>query len=202
MVHRRIYPSVGVTESSIMPLYDRTMTETEMSSGWLPWLSLGAALRFAFSVGFSASGDGWGDHPGDISVSLIKLLCIHIYLVVVVLLFPEEYNMIHSIITTFQQFHKCIPLTIAREAQGLIELYTVSWEHNSYCGFMCLFILIIVLINTIFNMCVLHAFISCHCIFCVFIHFCSESRWLATLGANVICFTMYRLWIWFSYSCS
>ena len=29
--------------------------------------------------------------------------------VVVVILFPEEYNMIHSIHTTFQQFHKCIP---------------------------------------------------------------------------------------------
>ena len=29
---------------------------------------------------FSASGDDWGDHPGDLSVSLIKSPCIHIYL--------------------------------------------------------------------------------------------------------------------------
>ena len=35
----------------------------------------------------------------------------------VVILFPEEYNIIHSIHTTFQQFHKCIPLAVAREAQ-------------------------------------------------------------------------------------
>ena len=71
IVHRRIYTLVGVTESSVMPLYGRTITETDMSSRWLPWLSLGA-LKLAFS----ASGDGWGDHPGDISVSLIKSPCI------------------------------------------------------------------------------------------------------------------------------
>ena len=34
-------------------------------------------------------------------------------LVVVVILFPEEYNIIHSIHTTFQQLHKCIPLAVA-----------------------------------------------------------------------------------------
>ena len=45
-------------------------------------------------------------------------------IVVVVFLFPEEYNMIHSIHTTFQQFHKCIPLAVAREAEWLIELTT------------------------------------------------------------------------------
>ena len=78
IVYRRIYTSVGVTESGIMPLYDRTTTETAMSSGWLPWLSSGA-LRPAFSVGFSASGDGWGIHPGDISVSLTKT-AMHSYL--------------------------------------------------------------------------------------------------------------------------
>ena len=44
--------------------------------------------------------------------------------VVVVILFPKEYNMMHSIRTTFQQFHKCIPLAVAREAQWLIELTT------------------------------------------------------------------------------
>ena len=46
----RIYTSVGVTESSIMPLYDhddRTITETDTSSRWLPGLSLGA-LKLAF----------------------------------------------------------------------------------------------------------------------------------------------------------
>ena len=63
--------SVGVTESSIMPLYDyddRKITETDTSSRWLPRSSLGA-LKLAFS----ASGDGWGGHPGDVSVSLIAL---------------------------------------------------------------------------------------------------------------------------------
>ena len=78
IVHRRIYTSFGVTESSIMPLYDhddRTITETDTSSRWL----LGAlgALKLAFS----ASGDGWGGHPGDISVSLMKSPCIHIYFI-------------------------------------------------------------------------------------------------------------------------
>ena len=79
IVHRRIYRSVGVTESSIMPLYDhddRTITETDTSSRWLPGLSLGA-LKLAFS----ACGDGWGGHPGDISVSLMKSPCIHIYFI-------------------------------------------------------------------------------------------------------------------------
>ena len=33
--------------------------------------------------------------------------------VVVVILFPEEYNIIHFIHTTVQQFHKCIPLAVA-----------------------------------------------------------------------------------------
>ena len=55
---------------------DRTITETDTSSRWLPGLSLGA-LKLAFS----ASGDGWGGHPGDVSVSLMKSLCIHIYLI-------------------------------------------------------------------------------------------------------------------------
>ena len=79
IVHRRIYTSVGVTESSIMPLYDHdehTITETDTSSRWLPGLSLGA-LKLAFS----ASGDGLGGHPGDISVSLMKSPCIHIYFI-------------------------------------------------------------------------------------------------------------------------
>ena len=53
---------------------DREITETDTSSRWLPGLSLGA-LKLAFS----ASGDGWGGHPGDISVSLMKSPCIHIY---------------------------------------------------------------------------------------------------------------------------
>ena len=71
--------SVGVTESSIMPLYDhddRKITETDTSSRWLPGSSLGA-LKLAFS----ASGDGWGGNPGDISVLLMKSPCIHIYFI-------------------------------------------------------------------------------------------------------------------------
>ena len=71
--------SVGVTESSIMPLYDhddRKITETDTSSRWLPGLSLGA-----LELAFSACGDGWGGHPGDISVSLMKSPCIHIYFI-------------------------------------------------------------------------------------------------------------------------
>ena len=37
-------------------------------------------------------------------------------------------------------------------------LYTVFWEHHPYCGFMCLFILIIALMNIISYLCVLNAF--------------------------------------------
>ena len=53
----------------------------------LKLLSLGSELVGAIILvssgdhAFSTSGDGWGDHPGDISVSLIKLPCIHIYLI-------------------------------------------------------------------------------------------------------------------------
>ena len=56
--------------------------------------------------------------------------------VVVVILFPEEYNIIHSIHTTFQQFHKCIPLAVAREALWLIELTTVFtiYKFWKYCA--------------------------------------------------------------------
>ena len=40
-------------------------------------------------------------------------------IVVVVILFPEEYNRTHSICTTFiKSFHKCIPLAVAREAEA------------------------------------------------------------------------------------
>ena len=35
----------------------------------------------ALKLAFSASGDGWGGHPGDISVSLMKSPCIPIYLI-------------------------------------------------------------------------------------------------------------------------
>ena len=52
---------------------------------------------------------------------------------VVVILFAEEYNMIHSIHTTFQQFHKCIPLAVAREAQLLIELTTLPQTNPNIC---------------------------------------------------------------------
>ena len=39
--------------------------------------------------------------------------------IVVVILFPEEYNITHSICTTFKKsFHKCIPLAVAREAEA------------------------------------------------------------------------------------
>ena len=38
---------------------------------------------------------------------------------VVVILFPEEYNRTHSICTTFKKsIHKCIPLAVAREAEA------------------------------------------------------------------------------------
>ena len=40
-------------------------------------------------------------------------------IVVVVILFPEEYNITHSICTTFKKsFYKCIPLAVAREAEA------------------------------------------------------------------------------------
>ena len=38
---------------------------------------------------------------------------------VVVILFPEEYNRTHSICTAFiKSFHKCIPLAVTREAEA------------------------------------------------------------------------------------
>ena len=40
-------------------------------------------------------------------------------MIVVVILFPEEYNRTHSICTKFRKsFHKCIPLAVAREAKA------------------------------------------------------------------------------------
>ena len=69
--------SVSVTESSIMPFYDhddRTIIETDASSRWLPGLSL-EALKLAFS----ASGDGWGGHPGR-RIRFIDEIALHSYL--------------------------------------------------------------------------------------------------------------------------
>ena len=70
-------------------------------------------------------------------------------------------------------------------------LYTVFYEHHSYCGFMRVCTLIIVLINIIFYLCVLNAFISYHCIFCVFIHLCIESRGLGTVWCK--CYLFYNV---------
>ena len=42
---------------------------------------------------------------------------------VVVILFPEEYNVIHSVHTTFHQFHKCIPLAVPEKLNG-----SSSWQ--------------------------------------------------------------------------
>ena len=76
-VLRHVYMSVSVTESSIMPFYDhddRTIIETDASSRWLPGLSL-EALKLAFS----ASGDGWGGHPGR-RIRFIDEIALHSYL--------------------------------------------------------------------------------------------------------------------------
>ena len=54
----------------------------------------------------------------------------NVVVVVVVILFPEEDSMIHSIHTTFQQFRKCIPLAVAREAPWLIELTTAMYRQR------------------------------------------------------------------------
>ena len=59
-------------------------------------------------------------------VLVVIVVVVVVAVLVVVILFPEDYNMIHSICTTFQQFHKCIPRAVAREAQWLNELTTSS----------------------------------------------------------------------------
>ena len=68
------------------------------------------------------------NHDLGFILSPVELICLrddHFgERLVVVILFPKEYNMIHSIRTTFQQFHKCIPTAVAREVQWLIELTT------------------------------------------------------------------------------
>ena len=45
------------------------ITETKMSSGWLPWSSL-ETLKLVFNV----SSDEQGSHPDDISVSVIYMM--------------------------------------------------------------------------------------------------------------------------------
>ena len=54
-----------------------------------------------------------------------KILFINKYIVVVIL-FPDEYNMIHSIHTKFQQFHKCIHLVVAEKLSG-----SSSWQPHT-----------------------------------------------------------------------
>ena len=52
--------------------------------------------------------------------------------VVVVILFPEEYNRTHSKCTTFlESFNKCIPLTIAREGSSS---WQPLWNNNTAGG--------------------------------------------------------------------
>ena len=53
----------------------------------------------------------------DLVVVVVVVVVVEVVLVeVVVIIFPDEYDMIHSIHTTFQQFHKCIPLEVARKS--------------------------------------------------------------------------------------
>ena len=49
-------------------------------NGYVVEVATGLSLG-ALKLAFSASGDGWGGHPGDISVSLMKSPCIHIYFI-------------------------------------------------------------------------------------------------------------------------
>ena len=50
---------------------------------------------------------------------IVKIGSINGLVLIVVILFPEEYNITHSICTTFKKsFHKCIPLAVAREAEA------------------------------------------------------------------------------------
>ena len=105
-----------------MPLYDhddRTITETDTSSGWLPGLSLGA-LKLAFS----ASGDGWGGHPGDVSVSLMKSPCIHIYLIQSLnTLRPRQDGCLFA-----DDILKCIFLNLNSRIPNTISWKYVAWR--------------------------------------------------------------------------
>ena len=77
IVHRRIYTSVGVTESSIMPLYDhddRKITETDTSSRWLPGLSLGGAKACLQRLRWRLGRSSWRH------IRFIDEIAIHSYL--------------------------------------------------------------------------------------------------------------------------
>ena len=74
-------------------------------------------------------------------------------------------------------------------------LYTVFYEHHSYCGFMCLFTLIIVLINIIFYLCVLKClYILPLYILCIysFMYWKSGTRDLLVLMLFVLQCTDYK----------
>ena len=62
-------------------------------------------------------------NPGGYRLKFQDRFCLFVsnfrVLVVVVILFPEEYNRTHSICTTFiKSFHKCIPLAVAWKAEA------------------------------------------------------------------------------------
>ena len=60
IVYPRIYASADVTKLSIMLLYDRSITETEMLSGWLPLSSLGMMTSSSGNI-FRVTGHLFGE---------------------------------------------------------------------------------------------------------------------------------------------
>ena len=66
------------------------------------------------------SGADEGKHQSSASLAIVKgIPRFPAQVVVVGILFPEEYNRTHSICTTFiKSFHKCIPRAVAREAEA------------------------------------------------------------------------------------
>ena len=64
-----------------------SIPETEMSSGWLPWSSLGT-LKLVFSV--SSEDQGSHSHPHDISVSVIVTDIVVVFVTYIVIILAES----------------------------------------------------------------------------------------------------------------
>ena len=126
-----------------MPIYGRTITGKEILSGWLPWLPMEALFKACLQR-FRR----WLGRPSRRHIRFSGKIAMHSYL-------PHKgfkdgdrgdhpgdiyVSVIISLCTLY------------------FLLYTVFWEHHSYYGFMCLFILIIVFINIISYLCVFNAF--------------------------------------------
>ena len=118
----------------------------------------------ALKLAFNALDDGWGDRPGGLSAWEIKSLYIHICLI-------QCFRKVTGAIILHGDISVWVIISLC------IRCYLIQYFRNiTVTVDLWSFILIIVLMNILFYLCVLNAVISYHSLWFVFTHSYIESR--------------------------